>query len=124
MSASEQQNGMDPDAAQVIAFALEVAQDEIKRLIADAGEEGMADACARLARHRDELAQIRQGFSATSQNLRDLAERTAAIAADIGEIERRLEVDENSESIHCILAAGYLESEANTAAEGGSGGAD
>ena len=100
--------GMDPNSAHLIGFALDVGKDEVVGLIEIADERGLASMSERLGRHRDSLAKMHAEFSATSENLQELADQTGAIASDITEIEQLLELGENDRSFHCYLASTQL----------------
>lgn len=115
MFGKRKDQGMDPQSAHMIGFALEVSQDEIAYLIEIADGQGRASLSDRLARHRTALAQIRSGFSAQSDNLQELADQTDAIASEIAEIERLLDICPDDAAFHCILAAGYFNTESGIA---------
>ena len=106
---------MDPNAAHIIGFALEVSLEEVDYLIQVARAQQSLASVERLREYREALAAIRAEFSATSENLQELADKTDAIASDLAHIEELLEVGENEQGFHCALAAMRLSGEAKFA---------
>lgn len=115
MFGKRRKRSMDPNAAHLIGFALDVGRDEIASLIEIADERGLVSQSEHLFRHRDALRQIHADFLGESTDLQDLADRADAIAVDIENIEQMLELGENDQSLHCALASSGLSAQAKIA---------
>lgn len=89
--------------------------DEIDSLIELANARKSAATAERLRKDRNALADIRSEFSATFENLQELANRTEAIETDLADVVELLEVEENEQGFHCALAFGRLSAEAKIA---------
>ena len=69
---------MDPNAAHIIGFALEVSLEEVDYLIQVARAQQSLASVERLREYREALAAIRAEFSATSENLQGIIRRIMA----------------------------------------------